>query len=222
MIVSFKMNMGFIQWMINIVKKIGFLCLVSPFQRLIMGALGRKSYIPLSTRLDGSKRIFVGYGVTIGRQSWLAAMPLTGSKTCRLIIGDGTYVGNQAHFYATSRIEIGHRVLFADKVYVSDNLHTYEDIEMPIIAQPIKQLNEVTIGDGAWIGENACIIGASIGKHCVVGANAVVTKDIPDYCVAVGAPAIIVKRYSHELGTWIRTNEDGSPKDKKQTHDPEN
>lgn len=205
--------MALIRWIFNCIKKLSYRCVISPFQRLLMGACGKKTYIPLSTRMDGSTNIFVGEAVFIGRQSWLAAMPLTGSTNCRLIIGDGTYIGNQAHFYATSRIEIGHRVLFADKVYVSDNLHSYEDIEMPIIDQPIKQLNEVTIGDGAWIGEHACIIGASIGKHSVVGANSVVTKDIPDYCVAVGAPAVIIKRYSHKLGAWIKTNEDGSPRE---------
>lgn len=50
------------------------------------------------------------------------------------------------------------------------------------------------IGEGSWIGENVCVCGANIGKHCVIGANSVVTKDIPDYSVAVGCPARIIKK----------------------------
>jgi acetyltransferase-like isoleucine patch superfamily enzyme len=76
--------------------------------------------------------------------------------------------------------------------------------------QPIQQIHEVEIGEGAWIGENVCIIGASVGKGCVIGANSVVTKNIPDYCVAVGAPAKIIKRYSFELNEWLKTAPDGS------------
>ena len=59
------------------------------------------------------------------------------------------------------------------------------------------------IGDDSWIGENVCIIGASIGRHCVIGANAVVTKEIPDYCVAVGNPARVIKRYDFEQKDWV-------------------
>lgn len=59
----------------------------------------------------------------------------------------------------------------ADKVYISDNLHSYEDILKSIIKQPIKQINIVLIGDGSWLGENVCIIGANVGKNCVIGAG---------------------------------------------------
>ena len=66
------------------------------------------------------------------------------------------------------------------------------------------QKKPVIIGEGSWIGENVCIIGASVGKHCVIGANAVVTKDIPDYCVAVGTPAKIIKKYDTKIKKWIK------------------
>ena len=93
-------------------------------------------------------------------------------------------------------------VLTADNVYITDNLHNYENVEMPIKMQGIKQISTVHIGEGTWIGENACIIGAKVGKNCVVGANAVVTKDIPDYCVVIGAPARIIKRYNLKSTVW--------------------
>ena len=65
-------------------------------------------------------------------------------------------------------------------------------------------MSEVTIGEDSWIGENVCICGASIGKHCVIGANSVVTKDIPDYCVAAGIPAKVIKKYNFEKNSWDR------------------
>ena len=70
--------------------------------------------------------------------------------------------------------------------------------------QPIKQINTVIVGDGSWLGENVCVIGAKIGKNCVIGANSVVTKDIPDYCVAVGAPAKVIKRFDFVNQQWIK------------------
>lgn len=88
-------------------------------------------------------------------------------------------------------------------MYISDNLHGFNDINTPIKDQPLCQLKEVTIGSGSWIGENVCIIGASVGKNSVVGANSVVTHDIPDYCVAVGAPAKIIKRFDSEKQKWV-------------------
>jgi acetyltransferase-like isoleucine patch superfamily enzyme len=74
----------------------------------------------------------------------------------------------------------------------------------------VEQLSPVIIQDGAWLGENVCVVGASVGKNSVVGANSVVTKDIPDYCVAAGAPAIIIKRFDLEKKEWRRTDKEGN------------
>ena len=80
---------------------------------------------------------------------------------------------------------------------------------MPVKLSPIKQLRTITIGDGTWIGRNSIVIGCSIGKHCVIGANSVVKHDIPDYCVAAGIPARIIKRYDFETQAWRKTNPQG-------------
>lgn len=69
--------------------------------------------------------------------------------------------------------------------------------------------NEIIIGDGSWIGTNSVISGdVHIGKHCVIGANSVVIKDIPDYCVAVGTPAKVVKKYDFNEKKWISIRSD--------------
>lgn len=179
-----------------------------PLYKLQLGSMGARTRL-LKTKLEGAGNIHLGRKVYINTSGWLACLPLTGTKECRLEIGDGTYIGRFCHIYATSVIQIGKKVLIADKVYLSDNLHGYKNINVPVIDQPVEQLNPVIIHDGAWLGENVCVVGASVGKNSVVGANSVVTRDIPDYCVAAGAPAIIIKRFDHEKNEWRRTDKDG-------------
>lgn len=171
--------------------------------------IGKAVFIRKPLKIDGYENISIGENVRVGLLTWLAALPLTNSGPCLLDIGDGTCIGNFNHIYATKKIVIGKKVLTADKVYISDNLHGYEDINMAILDQPVKQVDEVSIGDGTWIGENVCIIGVTVGRNCVVGANAVVTKNIPDYCVAAGNPARIIKRYCLETQQWKKTAADG-------------
>ena len=67
--------------------------------------------------------------------------------------------------------------------------------------------DRVVVGEGSWLGENVCVMGASIGKHCVIGANAVVTRDVPDYSVAVGCPARVIKRYNPVTQQWQQTDD---------------
>ena len=80
-------------------------------------------------------------------------MPLTGYDNCKLEIKDGVNIGHFNHIYATKSIIIEENVLTADRVYISDNLHCYEDINIPIKQQPIIQKKEVIIGAGSWLGE---------------------------------------------------------------------
>lgn len=173
-------------------------------------SFGKNSVVNKPLRLHGIENITIGDHVRINYKAYLAASPKTGFEHAELIIDSGSIIGNFNHIYATKSIYIGKNVLTADKIYISDNLHTYENIHIPVMHQPIKQINEVSIGDGTWIGENACIIGVKIGKNCVIGANSVVTKDIPDFSVAVGIPAIIIKRFNLVKNAWLKTTPDGS------------
>lgn len=154
-------------------------------------------------RVDGKENISIHKGVVIQKLTWIAAVPLTKVNKCHLSIGEGSIIGHFNHIFATGEVEIGKNVLTADKVFISDNQHEFADINIPIHSQGIKQLNKTIIGDGSWIGENVCIMGASIGKNCVIGANSVVIKDIPDYSVAVGSPAKVIKKYDVITNLWI-------------------
>ncbi|MES2016808.1 MAG: acyltransferase [Pseudomonadota bacterium] len=174
------------------------------------GAFGRRSRIVAPLGIEGIGNIRLGDDVYISHKVLLAAVPHTGAAQCSLEIGAGTSIGSFNHIYATERITIGKQVLTANNVYISDNVHGYQDIGLAIKLQPIVQRAPVEIGDGAWLGQNVCVIGASVGKHSVIGANAVVTRDIPDYAVAVGSPARIIRRYDAQTACWRATDEAGN------------
>ena len=169
--------------------------------RVGYGRFGWSSYIERPLKVNGKKNVFIGDNCFIGYKTWLAAKALTGEEA-KLVIEDGCSIGHFNHIYATQSIILHKNVLTADKVYISDNLHGFEDITKPVMFQSVIQNGTVEIGEGAWIGENVCILGAHIGKHSVIGANSVVTKDIPDYSVAVGAPARVIKQYDREKNIW--------------------
>lgn len=173
------------------------------YYKCCFGRISFRAVIHSPLSLDGKRNIYLGH-VNVGYKSWLAANPLTDTEECALIIMDGSTIGHFNHIYATGKLVIEKDVLTADRVYISDNLHGYEDISIPIHQQPIKQNGKVTIGEGSWLGENVCVVGASIGKHCVIGANSVVTKDIPDYSVAVGIPAKVIKQYDFKQKKWVK------------------
>lgn len=191
---------------IRLIPSIPYRLLRAAFFKYIMGSFGWSSEIINPLRIDGAKNIFIGNRVHIQYKSWIAATRIVSSNKCRpsLIIEDGCTIGHFNHIYSTKKIVLHKDVLTADKVYISDNMHGYEDISSAILRQPIVQRNIVEIGEGTWLGENVCVIGAKVGKHCVIGANSVVTHDIPDYSVAVGCPARVIKRYDFGIKKWVK------------------
>ena len=171
---------------------------------------GKRCSVIFPAGIDGPQNIVLGDDVYIAYKTFLAALPLAGGQECLLQIGPGSRIGRFNHIYATRRVVLGAKVLTANNVYISDNLHGWRDPHTPILDQPVQQNGVVEIGEGSWLGHNACVLGARIGRHCVIGANAVVTRDIPDHCVAVGVPAVIVRRYDQATQGWRDTLADGS------------
>lgn len=103
---------------------------------------------------------------------------------------------------AVGKMIIGKNVMIADGVYISDNLHGFEDVTLRVQEQPLKY-GQVIIDDDAWIGENVCVLpGVTIGKHSVIGSNSVVTKSIPPFSVAVGSPAKVIRQYNTDSEQW--------------------
>ena len=187
--------------MIGLLHKLLYLVRTMYYRR-VFASYGNNSGIIAPLKINGGKNIFIGDKVFVQYKTWLAAVPLTGELECKLVLEDGVNIGHFNHIYATKSIILHKNVLTADKVYIADNGHGYEDVHTPIKNQPIIQKECVEIGEDSWLGENVCVIGASIGKHCIIGANSVVTHDIPDYSIAVGAPARVIKVYDPNSRKW--------------------
>ncbi|WP_313151766.1 acyltransferase [Lacrimispora sp.] len=165
------------------------------------GGIGKKTIIFKPMQLDNTKSVYLKDYVFIAHNAWLMGNK---GKKCTLTIESRTVIGHFAHIIANDKVIIGKSVLIADKVFITDCTHSYEDLKIPISEQPIMGLKEVYIGDESWLGENVCVLGASIGKHCIIGANSVVINDIPDYSVAAGNPAKVIKKYDFEQSKWVK------------------
>lgn len=111
-------------------------------------------------------------------------------------VGANVYVGS---FCSLGAITLEDDVLIASNVSIMNGTqqHGTERIDIPIREQP-GIFTPVTIGEGAWIGEGATV-SADVGKHCVIGAGSVVTKPIPDYAIALGVPAKVVRFRNEDL-----------------------
>lgn len=121
-------------------------------------------------------------------------------------IGDRCLIGRGSGVVGHLAIDIGNDVWTGHHVYITDQNHGYEDVTRPISLQTQPE-RPVTIGDGSWLGAGTVVLpGATIGKHVAVGANSVVTGELPDYCVAVGTPARVIKRYDSATG-WKPADE---------------
>lgn len=170
------------------------------YYKWIFGKFDNTALLIKPLKIDNPKSIFVGKKTYIGHFAWLMGSS-SGEKTT-LNIGDYVQIGHFSHIVALDNVKLENSVLLADHVFISDCTHRYENTQVPVLEQGVKILTPVIIGEGSWLGENVCVCGASIGKHCVIGANSVVIKDIPDYCVAVGSPAKVIKRYNFDNGMW--------------------
>jgi acetyltransferase-like isoleucine patch superfamily enzyme len=168
----------------------------------VLKNLGSNSVLYLPFRIDGGQGISLGSRTVFQRGSWLYCCGID-KQPAALTVGTGCVFGYNNHITAVREVVIEDFVLTANNVYISDNLHRYEDTTRAIMDQPVRFKGAVVIGEGSWIGENACIIGAHVGRNCVIGANAVVTSDIPDYSVAVGVPAVVIKQYDQNLKSWV-------------------
>ncbi len=170
------------------------------------GAFGRGTAICFPvTSLYGERYIRIGADTIIGPHVTLSAgiapsHELEGETA--VSIGDRCLIGRGSGIVAHESIEIGDDVFTGHHIYVTDANHGYEDPDLPVGRQ-FGKAKPVRIGSGSWIGHGAIVLpGARIGEHVVVGAGSVVTGDLPDYCVAVGIPARVIRRYEPGRG-WF-------------------
>lgn len=166
---------------------------------------GKKVYIGKKTKIVNGKNIVLEDNVSIMPYNMLVS-----HENGKILFQEGAELGMFSRVAAINKVTIGKNVITGPNVFIADYNHEYCDISKPIKLQGNQYkhgeiANEVSIGEDSWIGTNVVIVGnVKIGKHCVIGANSVVTKNIDDYCVVGGNPFKIIKKYNKEKEIWER------------------
>ncbi len=164
--------------------------------------LEKNSVIARPNILIGEKYISIKENVYIDKNAVLCAWDSHGNNQFfnpTIVIGKNTCIGEYSHISAIDKIEIGENVLTGRWVTIVDNNHGDSDFEMIKIAptqRPLYSKGAVKIGNNVWIGDKVSILGGvTIGNNSIIGANTVVTKDVPTDCLAVGNPMRLIELF---------------------------
>lgn len=166
---------------------------------------GNESIIKYPWRIWNKNRIEIGKNVFIAENSFLAVSKSFKDQKFSPILkfGDNVSVGSNLFVSCIDNITIESGVILSDRVFISDHAHEYENITIPIKNQPLKKEGAVLIKSGAFVGVNAVIMpGVTIGKNSVIGASSVVSHSVPNYSVAAGIPAKLIKKYDIKSKKW--------------------
>jgi lipopolysaccharide O-acetyltransferase len=160
--------------------------------------------------IRGGKFIDYGSNLTTGVGCRIEAIPFFEKKII-IKLGNNIEINDYVHIAGISSVIIGDNVLIASKVFISDlqhgcyggnNLHDHPEVPPGDRSLSSK---DVFIDDNVWIGESVMVLaGVSIGKGSIIGANSVVTRSIPPNVIAVGCPAIPIKRFNFDTNKWDR------------------
>lgn len=162
-------------------------------------SFGDKSIITYPFDLRGGKCIVIGKNVSIGKNSIINAWEKhqDNNYTPEISIGNNTHLGEGCHISAINKIIIGNNVLMGRRISIIDNSHgdaTLKDFMEPPSKRKLTFKGAIIIEDNVWIGDKATILSdVTIGINSIVGANSLVTKDVPSNTVVGGIPARIIK-----------------------------
>jgi acetyltransferase-like isoleucine patch superfamily enzyme len=176
---------------------------------MVFGHYGRNVYIFPGVHIIRPRYISIGDNVTIGNDTDIFVHPLRrDSKEFIIQIGDNVHIGRSNILGARKSIILEENVLVGPHVMIGDHSHRYENVDIPVKMQETTEAGPVRIERDSWIGANVFILpNVTIGQHTVIGANAVVNRDIPAFSVAVGVPARVIRRYHFDLKQWVRVDE---------------
>jgi len=162
---------------------------------------GRRAYYWIF--LD--KRMVHGPRFTLHQGATIVLLDLRG--VAHIQIGFNVYIGRYVNLHTGSAIEIGNNVVFSDYVFVSSLAHGIDPEMGPIMQQVTIDKGAIRIDDDCFIGFGAKIMpGVHLGRWCIVGAGAVVTKSFPSFSMIGGNPAKIIKVYDPEKKEWAHVN----------------
>lgn len=172
---------------------------------------GKKSIIKPFLNTANASKIYVGDNVDIGSFCRITVSTQFAGIKCKsknkiiIKIGNNVDVGNNTFISGNNDIQIGDHVIMAPYVFITDHEHQTDNIDKDLHHQSLTNNGYVHIEDNVFIGTKASILkNVTIGRHSTIGANSVVTKDIPPFSIVVGNPAKIIKQYDIKLKKWIK------------------
>ncbi len=169
------------------------------------GKFNFPSYIGKPVFIGNFKRIFINKRVRIFPGARIEVI----GNDASIVFEENISIGQNLHITSASQLVISKNTTILESVMITNIDHDYKEIDKHILEQK-HIISETRIGENCFIGYGAVIqAGTILGKQCIVGANAVVRGTFPDYCVIVGIPAKIVKRYDEKSGVWKKTNSKG-------------
>ena len=165
-----------------------------PWNRLRLAiALLRRDVYARSPLSGNALRMFGDGRLSLGRGTVFESGVTLSSVAGQIRIGQDTYVSRGATIGAILRIEIGDHVLIGPGCYITDADHRFSDLEAPVSGQGMIAKGPTVIGDNVWLGANVVVTsGVTVGRRSVIGANSVVTRDVPEFSIATGIPARVV------------------------------
>ncbi len=124
----------------------------------------------------------------------------------RIVLGNNVRATRNLTIQCANSVRIHDNVLIASDVFIIDYNHGMNPAPTSYLENPL-DVHSVEICEGAWLCNNVIILpGVTIGKKSIIGAGSVVSKNIPDYSIAVGNPARVVKIFNHEIGQWVKVD----------------
>lgn len=163
-------------------------------------------------KLAGLAHMRVGANFSAGNGLWLEAVTAFAGTSFEplLVIGPNVNLSDQVHIACTNRVTIGEGVLSGSRVVITDHSHgiyagsQQSSPEVRPVQRTLSNDKTVVIGRNVWLGDGVAVLaGAEIGEGTIIGANSVVTGNVPAFCIAVGAPALPVKRWDPQAQAWV-------------------
>jgi len=173
--------------------------------------------IELPRRIYDARLIHIGNNVSIGPGALLVPQRIYPSHVMshpemehdvqifkpKIVIGNRVTSTGSLTIAAMQEVTIEDDVMIASNVLIADGMHGFENANEPYKYQKMWKISPIVIKRGCWIGQNVVIMpGVTVGELSIIGANSVVTKSVPDRCIAIGAPARITKTWDETSRRW--------------------
>ena len=190
----------------------GFAKLMSLIWARHLGQVGRRFHVSAGTRIQGGRFVFVGNGFFAGPSLWIEAVESYAglAHTPRIDIGSKVICSDFVHITATTSVTIGDGVLLGSRVHITDHAHgsysgpSQDSPTTPPAERRLSEGRPVVIERNVWLGDGVVVLpGVRIGEGSIIGANSVVSKNVPPNVIAVGAPATPIKVHDKAMAAWV-------------------